>query len=232
MGALRRSGPQRAEIKRMRVAPASQRRGFGRRVLEHLETRAAELGYTRLHLDTTAEQRAAQALYRSHGYRETAREQRARFELIFYEKQLGGGEPDRRKEEVDALIERAGDWAATRPDVRALALVGSWARGDADHDSDVDLVVLVDQPDALVSDEAWLEQLGASSVVRTKVWGALTERRLALPSGLEIDVGIALLSWAGTAPIDAGTRHVVTDGIRIVFDPDGLLARLIAATRR
>lgn len=75
----------------MRVAPDVQRRGFGRRVLEHLEIRATELGYTHLHLDTTAQQLAAQALYRSHGYRETAREQRGRFELIFFEKSLTRG---------------------------------------------------------------------------------------------------------------------------------------------
>lgn len=88
MGGLRRTGPESAEIKRLRVAPHLQRLGFGRRVLQHLETRAAELGYTHLLLDTTAGQLAAQALYRSHGYRETAREQRDRFELVFYEKNL------------------------------------------------------------------------------------------------------------------------------------------------
>lgn len=90
MGALRRTGARRAEIKRMRVAPHHQRRGFGRRILEHLEHRAAQLGYTQLHLDTTAEQLAAQALYRNHDYRETARERNERFELIFYAKNLGG----------------------------------------------------------------------------------------------------------------------------------------------
>lgn len=72
----------------MRVAPHVQGRGFRRRILEHLETRATELGYTHLHLDTTAGQLAAQALYRSHGYCETAREQRDRFELIYFEKSL------------------------------------------------------------------------------------------------------------------------------------------------
>lgn len=95
MGALLRTGLQRAEIKRMRVAPHLQRRGLGRRLLEHIEGRAADLGYTQLHLDTTAEQRAAQALYRSHGYRETAREQRDRFELIFYEKNLASDDSNR-----------------------------------------------------------------------------------------------------------------------------------------
>ena len=72
----------------MRVAPPLQRRGLGRRILQYLEARDVELGYTQLHLDTTAEQFAAQALYRNHGYRETARKQRDRFELILYEKDL------------------------------------------------------------------------------------------------------------------------------------------------
>ena len=88
MGALRRTSAQRAEIKRMRVAPPFQGRGFGRLILEHLEQRARELGYTKLHLDTTTGQLAAQALYRAHGYRETARERRGQFELIFFEKCL------------------------------------------------------------------------------------------------------------------------------------------------
>jgi len=96
----------------------------------------------------------------------------------------------------------------------------------------VDLVLLADQPGAYLSDEAWIDELGASSVVRTRSWGALTERRLALPSELEIDVGVAAVSWAATAPVDAGTRQVVTDGIRVVFDLDGVLAELIAAIRR
>ena len=88
MGALRRTSHDRAEVKRMRVAPHVQRRGFGRRILEHLETRANQLGYTHLHLDTTTQQLAAQALHRAHGYRETGRDLRDRFELIFFEKRL------------------------------------------------------------------------------------------------------------------------------------------------
>ncbi len=67
MGALRDRDGRRAEIRRMRVHPALQRRGFGRRLLHRLERRAAELGYETLVLDTTAQQQAAQALYRSEG---------------------------------------------------------------------------------------------------------------------------------------------------------------------
>lgn len=134
--------------------------------------------------------------------------------------------------EVDALLDRVRSWAATQPDVHAVALVGSWARGDAGARSDVDLVLLVDEPAAYLRDGAWIDGLGARSIVRTKSWGVLTERRLLLPSGLELDVGVASVSWAATGPVDAGTRQVVSDGIRIVFDPERVLTDLIAATRR
>ena len=52
MGAYKRSSSKSAEIKRMRVKTAFQRRGFGQRVLDDLQGRAMAAGYTLLHLDT------------------------------------------------------------------------------------------------------------------------------------------------------------------------------------
>jgi ribosomal protein S18 acetylase RimI-like enzyme len=88
MGALRPRDRACAEIKRMRVDPTMRRRGLGRHVLRRLEQRAVELGYRTLVLDTTAEQRAAQALYRREGYAEAGRGRAGPFELILFEKQL------------------------------------------------------------------------------------------------------------------------------------------------
>ena len=88
MGALRRTSPTRAEIKRMRVHPDYQRRGFGQRILLELEDRARALGYTTLHLDTSTVQTAAQRLYEEHDFREVGRELHQRFECILYEKEL------------------------------------------------------------------------------------------------------------------------------------------------
>lgn len=88
MGALRRIDADRAEVKRMRVHPADQRRGFGGAVLEALERRARELAYTSLRLDTTTVQVAAQRLYRRHGYREVGRTVIGGFDTILCEKRL------------------------------------------------------------------------------------------------------------------------------------------------
>jgi ribosomal protein S18 acetylase RimI-like enzyme len=88
MGALRHITDAVAELKRMRVHPAYQRRGFGRLMLTRLEDRARELGYRRLRLDTTVMQTAAQRLYRSAGYREVGRGQLAGAEVVYFEKSL------------------------------------------------------------------------------------------------------------------------------------------------
>jgi ribosomal protein S18 acetylase RimI-like enzyme len=86
IGALKRVAPGRAEIKRMRVDPALQRRGFGQTMLDALEKRAAKLGYATLHLDTTVQQQAARCLYTKNGYREVRRDRMGPFECVFYEK--------------------------------------------------------------------------------------------------------------------------------------------------
>ena len=86
MGALRRISPDAAEVKRMRVKPDLQGRGYGQTLLDALHLRAAELGYSTLHLDTTVQQRAAQLLYVKNGYREVRRGSIGPFECIFYER--------------------------------------------------------------------------------------------------------------------------------------------------
>lgn len=89
MGALRRTGPTRAEIKRMRVHPDLQGRGLGKILLQELENRARALGYTLLHLDTSTVQTAAQHLYRKHGFQETGEtQQMGEFTNILFEKRL------------------------------------------------------------------------------------------------------------------------------------------------
>jgi GNAT superfamily N-acetyltransferase len=98
MGALKRTSPERAEIKRMRVSPEYQGRGYGQLILEELEARARALGYQILHLDTSILQIPAQKLYEKNGFREVGRDTYQQeigkdtyqqLEVILYEKQLG-----------------------------------------------------------------------------------------------------------------------------------------------
>ena len=86
MGAIKRVSPDVAEVRRMRVRPGLQGRGYGQAMLDALHRRAAGLGYSTLHLDTTVQQRAARRLYLKNGYREVGRGSIGPFDCIFYER--------------------------------------------------------------------------------------------------------------------------------------------------
>jgi ribosomal protein S18 acetylase RimI-like enzyme len=88
MGAVKHTDATRAEIKRMRVHPDFQCRGFGAVLLNALEVEARRLGYQVLQLDTTTLQKAAQKLYEKHGYRKIGRTQLRGLETLLYEKEL------------------------------------------------------------------------------------------------------------------------------------------------
>ena len=127
--------------------------------------------------------------------------------------------------EVRTLLADVVRWARSRPDVDAVALVGSYARGQARTSSDVDLVVLGPGTADLAADPAWFGVLRpGGDLVRSATWGPLLERRFRLPSGLVVEVGLAPSTWADV-PLDPGTRRVLRDGHRVLHDPHGLLRR-------
>jgi uncharacterized protein len=133
--------------------------------------------------------------------------------------------------EVEEVIERVTCWAAGRHDIVGLLLVGSYARGAARPDSDVDLVLLTTDKTPYCDDIAWADELALGELVRAKEWGPITERRFAMASGLEVEIGIGPTDWAKTDPVDPGTRGVVTDGARPLHDPAGILVSLLSACR-
>lgn len=133
-----------------------------------------------------------------------------------------------------ALITMLSAWFAMRSDVHALAVVGSVTRGTARPDSDIDLVLLVDDPEDYRADSAWVaaipwDTLGVA--IRDTYdgdFGALWSRFVTLVGAPTIEFGFSSPQWASTEPIDPGTLPVVRDGCRILYDPHGLLARLVA----
>lgn len=123
------------------------------------------------------------------------------------------------------LLDDARKWAETKPEISAIALAGSHAHGRARPDSDIDLVILSDSPDALRTSE-WLSEFGDLSKVTTEQWGIMTCHRVWYLTHGEVEVGVAPSSWADI-PVDSGTFRVVQDGVVVVHDPRGALKRLI-----
>jgi uncharacterized protein len=132
---------------------------------------------------------------------------------------------------VASFLPEVVGWAANRIEVRAVALVGSHASGRARPDSDVDLVVLVADPTRFITGRAWLAGFGEVAAVEVEEWGAVTSLRTRYPGGLEVEWGLASPDWAKLDPVDPGTARVVANGLVALYDPEGILARLMAAVR-
>jgi uncharacterized protein len=137
--------------------------------------------------------------------------------------------------EADALMTAVANWAMTRDDIRAMAVVGSWARGNPRRASDLDLLLLSKRPGDYRRRRRWLREIefhAAGFHPRSsegEAYGAVWSLHVYLRPVADVELSFAGCAWANTMPIDNGTRSVVTDGFRIMFDRDGMLARLVEA---
>lgn len=126
---------------------------------------------------------------------------------------------------VSTFLETFVQWARSQPDIEAVALVGSYSRGAANEDSDVDLVILTSSVDRYLRDQSWVSLFGEAAECRKEDYGRVTSVRALYESGLEVEYGFTTPDWA-QAPIDGGTLSVVTDGMKILHDPRGIVARM------
>jgi predicted nucleotidyltransferase len=81
-------------------------------------------------------------------------------------------------------------WTSDQSDVQAIALVGSYARGVARDDSDIDLVILTDQPQKYLDDLKWTERFGSVKKHQTEDYGKLISIRVWYQNGPEVEYGI------------------------------------------
>ena len=127
-------------------------------------------------------------------------------------------------EHVRAFLDDFVAWAAAQPDVQGIALVGSYARGAAREDSDVDLVILTNQPRKYLDDLEWIERFGTVDRQQVEDYGKLTSLRVWYQNGREVEYGITAPDWAAV-PLDAGTRRVIGDGMTVLFERGNLLSQ-------
>ena len=131
--------------------------------------------------------------------------------------------------QLDRVLAPVVEWARSRSDVLGLALAGSWARGTAQPNSDIDLILLVSEPAAFRCDECWLAEIRWSET-RVAGWhdadyGIAWSRHVQLEPPCEIEFTFCGPSWAA---VDPGTVNVVSNGCRILLDKVGLFENLLA----
>ena len=76
--------------------------------------------------------------------------------------------------------------------MQGIALVGSYARGEARDDSDIELVILTDQPRQYLDDVLWIERFGSVEKHQTEDYGKLISLRVWYQNGREVEYGVTM----------------------------------------
>ena len=124
---------------------------------------------------------------------------------------------------VRAFLQNVVEWAVNEPNLLALALVGSYVRGEASPESDVDLILLLRNPKEYLKDREWISGFGEPGNIVREEWGKVTSLRVLYADGLEVEFGLANLEW-GSDPSDEGDAQVIENGLVVLFEKNGHLS--------
>ena len=124
---------------------------------------------------------------------------------------------------VRAFLQSVVIWAKNEPDLMALALVGSYARGEASPESDVDLILLLRNPKEYLKDRDWISEFGEPGHIVQEEWGKVTSLRVLYADGLEVEYGLSNLEW-GSDPSDDGDAQVIENGLVVLYEKNGHLS--------
>jgi predicted nucleotidyltransferase len=133
--------------------------------------------------------------------------------------------------EIDGFLEKVRRWADPQRDIKAILLVGSYARGQAHDESDIDLVLLTDEPDKYLQDPYFTGAFGSINRIEKEFWGRVTSLRIWYEEGFEVELGITTPDWIFEDPLDAGTLRTITGGAEVVIDKTGGVERIITSVR-
>lgn len=133
---------------------------------------------------------------------------------------------------LDDFVTKLENWSAKQKEVKGAAIVGSWARGSARPDSDIDVILITTRPDDLLNKQEWLGEFGTAEKIEREDWGLVQSLRVFYADKQEIEFGITTEQWTSQEEIKHGTGEIILDGIVVVYDPHKLLEKVIDLTKR
>ncbi|MGB3694665.1 MAG: nucleotidyltransferase domain-containing protein [Spirulinaceae cyanobacterium] len=137
------------------------------------------------------------------------------------------------QQKIEPILAQVTQWASMDVNIIALALVGSYAKGDFRFDSDIDLMFLTPDPLIFKNSQTWIKEIDWQYLDLTiKAWedinyGVVWSRHIYFTNQTEIEFSFGFLSWASINPLEIGTFRVVNNGCRILYDPKCLLQNLL-----
>jgi len=128
---------------------------------------------------------------------------------------------------IPAILE----WTTLREEITGVALTGSYARGEAREDSDIDLLVFVKDPETF-GQTRWIKNINWSKInleFRSSNDGYYRSNRFTqifFTNGLEIEFIFPDREWLSDAPLKPDNVHILKKGFVILYDREQKLKQL------
>ncbi|HLO11653.1 MAG TPA: nucleotidyltransferase domain-containing protein [Pseudoneobacillus sp.] len=126
---------------------------------------------------------------------------------------------------VEDLFKKFKEWAEHQSQIKGVAIVGSFARGDFHCNSDVDFVIISTNKEAMIKLILSDFHYDAVHHFQLEEWGILTSLRIFYENGLEVEYGIVTNEWVAE-PLDEGTISVVDNGFLILLDKEPIFSSI------
>lgn len=119
--------------------------------------------------------------------------------------------------DISNFLREVKQYGENSNNIVSIVLVGSYARGEERSDSDIDLVIITENPDELIDAEMFASRFGKTVKIEKEYWGRVTSLRTWYENGMEVEFGITTPIWY-SKPIDAGTFRTLNDGYKVIVD--------------
>lgn len=126
---------------------------------------------------------------------------------------------------MEKMMKAMEEWAEKEPYIKALILVGSYARGTNKETSDIDLCIITTRKKGMVEKPDFIEIFGSVQKKQIEYYGACTSVRVWYEEGQEVEFGIVEPSWI-SVPLEPGTRKVLNDGYIVFVDKEDYFTNL------
>ena len=93
------------------------------------------------------------------------------------------------------FIENVKAWSLHNELVQQVLVVGSYARGEARPDSDVDVIILCTSPALLLQRREWMRTFGEVQDASQTQYHTLTTLSVRYATGLNVEFGVTGVGW-------------------------------------
>ena len=125
------------------------------------------------------------------------------------------------EKQLEYIVERLKIFDRDKYEIELIILVGSYARNEQKINSDIDIMILSNNPTALIEDVLSSQFFDNEKSKIKEIYGNTTSIRL-YTSDIELELSISDLNWI-SIPLDYGVERILQDGFQIIYDKKNVM---------